>query len=43
VSYALHTLWEVISTNWIMMLVLVGLLVFKVLGPRLRRFWRGGF
>jgi p-aminobenzoyl-glutamate transporter AbgT len=41
-DYALHTLWFVIRSNWWMMLILVGLLVFKVIGPQLRKYWKGG-
>lgn len=40
--YWLETLYSVVMANKIMLLVLVALIVVKVLGPRLRRFWRGG-
>jgi hypothetical protein len=40
--FYLETLWAVFATNWWMILILVVLVVLKVLGPQLRKFWRGG-
>lgn len=38
----MQTIWSVVSSNPIMLFVLVALLVGKYLGPRLRKMWRGG-
>lgn len=39
----MDVIWQVVSSNPIMFSVLVVVLVARYLGPRLRRFWKGGF